>query len=208
LELGCGGGQAAVATANLGSRFEVTGIELDRDLAEYASKLARSAECDHVRILHDDFYSIELDEQFDMVCYWDSFGIGTDHEQRLLLNRVGRWLSPEGRALIDIMSTSAAVERRGTLVEVIPGKVSREFSYDDYRSRLIDKWRTSQREIIQSFRTYNPEDFRILTLGTGLELERALAPYVFTRELQDSSNESLRTDITWLALLKASIQGL
>jgi SAM-dependent methyltransferase len=205
LELGCGGGQAASATADLGARFEVTGIELDPDLALHARKLAEEGGRSNVRILQEDFYKVDLDEHFDVICYWDSFGIGTDHDQRTLLQRIGQWLSPDGVALIDIISTSASIGRTGETQEVIPGKVSRSYSFDDLHSRLIDKWMASQHEITQSFRSYNPDDFRLLALGTGVELDRALAPYVFSLVLEDISCETLRSEDTWLACVKRTI---
>jgi hypothetical protein len=37
---------------------------------------------------------VELSEQFDVVCYWDGFGVGTDQDQRHLLQSMRLSLNP------------------------------------------------------------------------------------------------------------------
>lgn len=204
LELGCGGGQAVAATAELGERFHVTGIEIDPDLANHATNLAADERRANVRVLNADFYTVELDEQFDIVCYWDEFGIGTDSEQRGLLGRISEWLTRDGVALIDVISMTNAISKRGTSVEAMPGLVTRTYDYDDVTSRLVDIWSTERQAITQSLRCYNPEDFRLLTTGTGLTFDQALAPYVFGRQVRDVTANDLQNQGSWLACLRRS----
>ena len=55
------------------------------------------------RFAHADFYSFEAAERFDVVCYWNGFGIGTDADQRRLLWLIReQWLAAGGRAVIDV----------------------------------------------------------------------------------------------------------
>lgn len=53
---------------------------------------------------HDagDFSEIGPPSPFDVVSYFDGFGVGTDDDQRRLLRRITGWLSSGGCALIDI----------------------------------------------------------------------------------------------------------
>lgn len=73
LELGAGGGQNAAAMADLG--HTVVAIELVPRNAEQARKLAESDAERKITVLNDDFYTVALNGQFDVVCYWDGFGI-------------------------------------------------------------------------------------------------------------------------------------
>ena len=79
----------------------VTGVEIsDRaDFSEqFVEQLGRAS-----RIVKDDFYTVQLDGRFDVVCYWNGFGIGSDNDQRALLRRVAaEWLTEGGTALFDI----------------------------------------------------------------------------------------------------------
>jgi SAM-dependent methyltransferase len=99
LELGCGYGSTVAAMTEAG--HHVTGVEIsDRaDFSEqFVEQLGRAS-----RIVKDDFYTVQLDGRFDVVCYWNGFGIGSDRDQRVLLRRVAAdWLTDGGTSLIDI----------------------------------------------------------------------------------------------------------
>ncbi len=100
LELGAGGGQSALATAKLG--HEVTAVELVVRLAAHARTLITQAAPGTLRIIEGSFYTLPLSENFDVICYWDGFGVGTDAQQRVLLQRIAHWLAPSGTVLMDI----------------------------------------------------------------------------------------------------------
>ena len=100
LELGAGGGQNAVAIAELG--HEVVAVELLPDLVQHIQKLSEKHVKLNITVVEADFYQVEFVEQFDVVCYWDGFGIGADADQRRLLERISKWLKKDGYALIDI----------------------------------------------------------------------------------------------------------
>jgi SAM-dependent methyltransferase len=80
LDLGAGPGATAAALADAGHL--VTAVELSPARADYARKLARISRKGSLVVLEDDFYTVELKERFDVVCCWETFGLGTDADQR------------------------------------------------------------------------------------------------------------------------------
>ena len=58
-----------------------------------------------INIQQGDFYTIEYQQSFDLICYFDSFGIGTDADQRRLLKRIETWLKPNGSVIIEVGAT-------------------------------------------------------------------------------------------------------
>lgn len=174
LELGAGGGLSALATAQRG--HEVTGIELVAHAASHSRRLIPDAAPGTLRIVEGSFYTVELAEQFDVVCYWDGFGVGTDEEQRRLLRRIAGWLKPSGTALIDINTpwywASAAGQR------IVTATFVREYGFDADGCRLLDSWWTPGQDserVTQSLRCYSPQDLRLLLQDSGLTLERMVA---------------------------------
>ena len=83
LELGAGGGQTAAAIANLGHK--VTMIELLHDSVECAQNFATELKQGSLDVIEGDFYEIDFEPVFDLICYFDSFGIVRDVCQNHLL---------------------------------------------------------------------------------------------------------------------------
>ncbi|MEM7127708.1 MAG: methyltransferase domain-containing protein [Chloroflexota bacterium] len=169
LELGAGTGHVAAAMADLG--HTVTAVELVPTLAAHAQKLASSRTSQKMGVINDDFYAIPLEDNFDVVCYWDGFGIGTDDDQWRLLQRIASWLAPTGYALMDIGTPwyAASVDGRGWEV----GEAERQYSFDADGCRWEDTWWPKgqpDQAVKQSIRCYSPADFRMLLVGTGLKL--------------------------------------
>ena len=103
LELGAGSGSTAAAMADLG--HAVVAVELSPVRVSVARDLAKNRPS--VAVLEADFYSVDLQGSFDVVCYWDGFGMGSDDDQRRLLRRVRHeWLAPAGTMLLDVFSPS------------------------------------------------------------------------------------------------------
>ena len=100
LELGAGGGQVAAAMADLG--HDVIAVEQVPMLCAHAQTLAQEPREGRLTVMQVDFYEVKLDGQFDVVCYYDGFGIGEDADQRRLLKRIASWLAPDGSAMIEI----------------------------------------------------------------------------------------------------------
>lgn len=173
LELGAGYGATAAAAAEAG--FAVTAVEIS-DRVDYAR------EHDRVRLIKADFYDVQLDRKFDVVCYWNGFGIGSDADQRRLLRRIStEWLGPGGHALIDISSPFVWAGWNGDTESRDPDPdhgysyAVRELTeFDPVQCRAIDSWweaGSPEDVITQTLRCYTPADLLLLLEGTGLRLE-------------------------------------
>ena len=174
LELGAGGGQFAVAAAQAG--FRVTALDLLESVGENTQRLAKEHGA-QVRTLAGDFYALNLPETFDVVCYWDGFGLGTDAEQRQLLGRVREWLAPGGRAFIDIFTPWYWAHHAGyTRHWPEPAGLAQTYGFDADGCRMTDTYAPpGEAPLTQSLRCYSPADLRLLLEGTGLELLRVKA---------------------------------
>ena len=171
LELGAGGGQGAAAAAELG--HEVVAVELLADVCDHALQLASSLSLQKMTVVNADFYTVELQGRFDVVCYWDGFGIGTDADQQRLLRRIVDWLTPDGSALIEVGTSwyAASVDGRGWKV----GDAERRYSFDADGCRWQDTWWPKgkpEEAVRQTTRCYSPADLRLLLAGSGLELRK------------------------------------
>jgi SAM-dependent methyltransferase len=180
LELGAGGGQNAAALADLG--YTVTAVELVPAVAENARKLALQPRKGHVTVIVDDFYEVELPDRYDIVCYWDGFGVGSDDDQQRLLRRIAGWLVPDGFALMEVYTpwywsgiASSGIARSGMAGrETQFGGVCRRYGFDADGSRMLDTWWPVGREaeaVSQSLRCYSLADLRLLLEGTGFVIE-------------------------------------
>jgi SAM-dependent methyltransferase len=181
LELGCGYGSTVAAMTEAGHR--VIGVEIsDRaDFSEqFVAELGRAS-----RIVKDDFYTVQLDGPFDVVCYWNGFGVGSDTDQRALLRRVAEeWLAEGGTALIDISNPFVWARWDGDQ-EYKPKRPEDGYDYDlgeltqfdPIRNRFADTWWADDNpgeKWTQSIRCYTPADLRLLLEGTGLTLDAVL----------------------------------
>ncbi|MEZ4737117.1 MAG: methyltransferase domain-containing protein [Caldilineaceae bacterium] len=169
LELGAGGGQVAAAMAMLG--HDVTAVEQAPTLSAHAQKLATEAMAGRLTVVQASFYTVELTGLFDVVCYYDGFGIGEDADQRRLLKRVAAWLTSSGSALIEIGTPwyAASVNGRGWRM----GQAERRYNFDADGCRWLDTWwpiDQPEGAVQQSLRCYSPADLRLLLEPTGLYL--------------------------------------
>ena len=170
LELGAGGGQVAAAMADLG--HDVIAVEQVPILCAHAQKLAAEPRQGQLTVLQADFYAVTLEGSFDIVCYYDGFGIGEDGDQRRLLKRIAGWLTPTGSALIEIGTPwyAASVDGRGWTV----GQAERRYNFDADGCRWLDTWWPidhPEQAVQQSTRCYSPADLRLLIEPTGLQLQ-------------------------------------
>jgi len=180
LELGAGGGQNAAVLADLG--YSVTAIELVSSVAQNALELAALPRKGQLRVIVGDFYDVELPDRYDIVCYWDGFGVGSDGDQRRLLKRVAGWLAHRGFALIEVYTpwywsgiARSGIARSGAAGrEMEFGGVCRRYGFDADGSRMLDTWWPvghEQEAVTQSLRCYSPADLQLLLKDTGLSLE-------------------------------------
>lgn len=187
LELGAGSGGTAGAMADLG--HTVVAVELSPVRAEFARDLAKSRS--NLTVLEADFYTVDLQERFDLVCYWDGFGVGGDDDQRRLLSRVRQqWLIRTGAMLLDVFSPAFWAARAGqqerieAVSRLVDGEVRTvrldvpvmaHYHYDCATGRFISEWWPEGRmeEMIrESVRCYAPTAFIELLGGTGLVADR------------------------------------
>jgi SAM-dependent methyltransferase len=169
LELGAGGGQSAAAAADAG--HAVTAVELLASSAQHARKLADQARTGTLNMVEGNFYEVKLESAFDVVCYWDGFGIGSDADQRRLLQRIAQWLAPGGCALIDVNTPWYWASAAGVGMRI--GQAARRYQFDAVECRVLDRWwplNNEQQAVTQSIRCYSPADLRLLLEGTGLAL--------------------------------------
>jgi SAM-dependent methyltransferase len=178
LELGSGTGHVSAALANAG--HEVVALELLDELVENIRRLAEDVRTGSLEAICGDFYEVDVAGHFDVVAYFDGFGIGTDDDQRRPLSRIALWLAPHGAALIDVFSPAYWVKASKAKEEFPPGSgVWYRDRFDPEGSRMIeDMWRRSDEDdvVSQTLRCYSPADLRLLLDGTNLRLAE-IEPY-------------------------------
>lgn len=176
LELGCGGGLTAGAIALLG--HTVVAVDIVDAAAASARRVAAQVANGEMHVVQGDFYEIELEGRFDVVCYFDGFGIGNDADQQHLLRRMSGWLKPKGCALIDVYFPWYFANDNGKVHQ--EGKFISRSDFDLDSCRLLNSiWPVGEDEsqaVTQSLRCYSPADFRLLIEGTGLTLD-SYEPY-------------------------------
>ncbi|MFJ7828466.1 class I SAM-dependent methyltransferase [Psychrobacillus sp. NPDC096623] len=165
LELGAGNGRLARALASFDK--EVTTIELVPEIVEFT----KQSNDDKVNSLCGSFYTIELEETFEVILYMDGFGIGTDNDQIMLLERIYNWLSEDGIGLIDIYQPKYWQKVNGIKMSPNLG-VLREYGYDVQTNRMIDTWwaENSNDKVVQSLACYTPEEVIALCQRANLKV--------------------------------------
>ena len=207
LELGCGYGSTAAALVATGHR--VVGV----DLSERIHIGSQFLPCRGLGLVKADFYSVELKRRFEVVCYWDGFGVGRDDDQRALLERVSReWLTADGVALVDVFNPSTWAAAHGWS-ERRPARPADgyQFSlghareYDPAGGRAIDIWWDESRpeeRISQSLRCYSPAEFQELIAPTGLRLRSIIVDgHAHDPHDGDAVDEALVGEWSYLAVL-------
>jgi len=180
LELGSSYGNTAAACAERG--FDVVAVEISERVG-FAQPFAARTYPGSLHLVHADFLEVDLAGGFDAVAYWNGFGVGTDADQRRLLQRISsEWLQANGVALIEVANPigwalwagreeqKAAQPERGYHYAV-----SHRIDFDPARSRFIDTWwqtEVPEAPVSQSIRCYTPTDLVLLLEGTRLELAR------------------------------------
>ena len=181
LDLGAGSGFTAAALAGAG--HAVVGVELNPTDIAYAQELLAVPRSGSLSIVEGDYYTVELDGRFDVVCWWQGFGLGSDADQRRMLRRIAHeWLVPGGCALIDVYNLTWAARHAGEAVhldalEGVPGSVDmiERSHFDPVYGRWIDEWQPvadPDKALAQTVRCYTPADLLLLLEGTGLALRR------------------------------------
>ncbi|HEY0604568.1 MAG TPA: class I SAM-dependent methyltransferase [Herpetosiphonaceae bacterium] len=174
LELGAGAGGSAAATADLG--HSVTAIELSPLRVAYARELATIPRAGSLTILEADFFTVDLAGPFDVITYWNGFGIGSDADQRRLLQRIAaEWLAPDGCVLMDVFSPWQWARVAGNEERDEESGLMQRSDFDPLGCRFLDQWWSLEQPadvITQSIRCYSPADLLLLLQDTGLVVQR------------------------------------
>lgn len=204
LELGAGGGQTAAAVADLG--YDVVANELPPEVVSRAQLLAEVQRSGTMTVLPGNFYEIEPGGTFDVVSYWDGFGVGSDADQRMLLRRVRNWLSVRGRALIEIYTPWYWANAAGRTMTV--GEAERRYEFDGRGGRMLDTWWSEsepERVVTQSLRCYGPADLDLLLEGTALRLVSVTPGGSYDHATGEfDSNAPLERAMSYVATLAAA----
>lgn len=179
LELGSAFGTTAFVMAQTG--HDVVGVELT-DRVGFARQYEGQSGPGSLQFIHADFYDVSFDTPFDVICYWNGFGVGTDADQRRLLRRMADdWLTEDGVVLLDVFNPVRWITWTGDEEQLAAApdqgyhyNVSEQMDFDPVRNRFIDTWwvtETPERALSQDVRCYAPPDFLLLLEGTGLKAD-------------------------------------
>lgn len=194
--------------------YSVTAVEIS-DRIRHSGGLADGLAPGSLAVHQDDFYAIALAGRFDVVCYWNGFGVGSDADQRRLLLRVAdEWLRPGGVALVDVFNPFVWASWDGDDEHLTPDPAAgydhdlREVTrFDPVTCTATDTWWESSdpgRPITQTLRCYTPADLALLLTGTGLTLtalvvgDQVLSPV----EPRPRFSDLLRDNHEYLAVLR------
>jgi SAM-dependent methyltransferase len=172
LDLGAGSGGTAAVMADRG--HTVVAVELSPIRAAHARDLSREPRPGSLTVIEGDYFAMDIPGRFDVVCHWDSFGMGTDTQQRRLLRRTAAsWLAPRGCVLMDVFTPWPWLREAGKTEHVAAASATRRGDFDPVGSRFIDRWWKDGDEancVTESIRCYAPADLRLLLEGTGLKI--------------------------------------
>ena len=204
LELGCGNGAVAAVLVDQG--MVVTALDFNAPAVQIA-KTFESTRRGRLIPMQADFYTVVLPGQFDLIYYWDGFGVGTDKDQVKLLSRVKDWLAPDGIAVIDVFNPYYWSQQHGSsnVYEAPDGeKWKRQLAFDFQECRMVDCWTSLDNPAAetrsQSLRCYSPADFSVLLSSTGLAIRD-----LFTSDglkITKGGTSALRERTSFLAVLE------
>ncbi|RPI86840.1 MAG: class I SAM-dependent methyltransferase [Chloroflexi bacterium] len=177
LELGAGPGETAAFLAAAG--YQVTAVDISKKNFMLLSTIEKKNP--NVTAVLGDFFTVSITGKFDAVCLFESFGMGTDQEQRNLLRRISaEWLSPDGVVIMDVYHPFWPIKKAGSSqhlnrLENVAGSVemTERSYYDSILNRWIDEWEpvgSAADTRRQSVRCYTPADLNLLLEGTGFRI--------------------------------------
>jgi SAM-dependent methyltransferase len=179
LDLGSAYGNTAAAFALAG--YDVAGVEIS-DRIDYAQqhldRVTGHPAAGSLSFVQADFTEYRPDRRFDVVTYFNGFGVGSDADQRQLLNRIrSEWLADDGRVILDVFNPvqwifwAGARSHRDAAPDLgYPFSVSEYTDFDPITCRFVDSWTRDDddRRWTQSQRCYSPADLLLLLEPTGL----------------------------------------
>lgn len=166
LDIGAGIGSIARTLDSRG--IAMTTLELVPDLVDAARRRSPKS----IDIHEGDFYTYEFSKQFNVVGYFDGFGIGSDEDQLKLLQRMKSWVKDDGLLLIDIYHPHYwRTIASGQKMKI--DDAERVYSFDEVNCRMIDSWwnKENPEEIFtQSLRCYTVDEISSMCEKAGLTI--------------------------------------
>ena len=171
LELGGGGGQTLYELCRLGYQCQM--VELLAESVLHARQLCQNLPKEQQPLIHcADFYTWQTQEKFDLIAYWDSFGIGSDQAQQELLLRMKSWLQPQGRIWIEIGAQPYwSQTAKGQQYDL--GDFYRQHDFNHQTQQLLDHWwpkNQTQDKITQYLRCYQIQEWKDLLHKLGFQV--------------------------------------
>jgi len=169
-DLGCGKGRHAVALAERG--FDVTAIDVAEELLGEAPSVTW--------IAHDLLSARPWPlGRVDAAILVQSFGWGSDADQRRLLARVRRHLEPGGLLVLDVSNAAAIIRNLAPHAEAeLPsGTVALDRSYDVGTGRSVGSITLDGHRREHSIRLYHCDQVEALLRESGFEVIRADADF-------------------------------
>lgn len=170
LELGAGGGQFSVAACQL--NHKVTAVEIEPDFVEHMFNLSTNRSPENLTIVNADFNTVELEGDFDLICYWDGFGLGSDADQRQLLKKISSWLTRDGSVFLEVFTPWFWANQAAGVIFPI-GEAIREYGFDAAKCTVNDTWCLKDNPSLkttQRLRCYSPAELALLLEGSGLTI--------------------------------------
>lgn len=170
VDLGCGKGRHAVALAERG--FDVTAIDVAEELLGDAPTVTW--------IAHDLLGAASWPlGRVDAAILVQSFGWGSDADQRRLLARVRRHLEPDGLLVLDVSNAAAILRNLAPHVEAeLPsGTVALDRSFDVRTGRSVGSISLNGHRREHSIRLYHYDQVEALVRKAGFEVLRADADF-------------------------------
>lgn len=100
LELGCGWGSLTLWMAQHFRHSQITAVSNSRTQREFIEKRAQAQGLENISVMTADMTDFECQQTFDRVVSVEMFEHMRNYE--LLLHRVSRWLTPNGRAFVHV----------------------------------------------------------------------------------------------------------
>ena len=102
LDLGCGWGSLAMWIAQKYPACRVTAVSNSHSQAEFIRSACERKGLTNVTAVTSDINDFRPDARFDRICSVEMFE--HMHNYRLLLNRISRWLGPDGKLFVHVFS--------------------------------------------------------------------------------------------------------
>jgi len=136
LELGSGRGFDAVA-------LSLEGLEVDA--LEYVPSLVQGAiglnerRGGSVNFIEGDFYRYQPKFAYDLVYYLDGFGVADDASQGHLLEKIKKWMTPDGTCLLEVYHPDYWKKTDGQMMQ-LSEKITRTYGYNYDKEAFTDTW--------------------------------------------------------------------